>query len=365
MPRDGSNVYHIPAGTQGIPDQSIESNKYNVFIADIEQDLNLPRPIIAGGTGATNVDDALNTLGGEKASQVVTNFDSQLWYPGSFYAAATATSSPVAGHAFVGWVYSSDPPAVPPANNNLVVEARDQNDTVVPGSLWVREKKVGVWGPWTKPAAAQAPLDSPVLTGDPQVPTPASGDHDKSIANTEFVANSLIAMGTVLQTSIDTKAPINSPVLTGDPQAPDQTAGDNDQSIANTKFVNAAIAAAATVHATVAEFRANSAPTHVVDVGTVWGAAAPVLLVSGVAPDFSLGLDFQISGGGSVTVANPVNTKVGQKGVFMIVGPTATWGTAYKFANGIKPTTTGTWNVISYIVWDASTILCSTASALS
>jgi hypothetical protein len=254
---------------------------------------------------------------------------------------------------------------VPPANNNLVVEARDQNDTVVPGSLWVREKKGGVWGPWTKPAAAQAPLDSPVLTGDPQVPTPASGDHDKSIANTEFVANSLIAMGTVLQTSIDTKAPINSPVLTGDPQAPDQTAGDNDQSIANTKFVNAAIAAAATVHATVAEFRANSAPTHVVDVGTVWGAAAPVLLVSGVAPDFSLGLDFQISGGGSVTVANPVNTKVGQKGVFMIVGPTATWGTAYKFANGIKPTTTGTWNVISYIVWDASNILCSTASALS
>jgi hypothetical protein len=87
--------------------------------------------------------------------------------------------------------------------------------------------------------------------------------------------------------------------------------------------------------------------------------------VSGVAPDFSLGLDFQISGGGSVTVANPVNTKVGQKGVFMIVGPTATWGTAYKFANGIKPTTTGTWNVISYIVWDASNILCSTASALS
>lgn len=38
---------------------------------------------------------------------------------------------------------------------------------------------------------AKADLDSPVFTGDPTVPTPPSGDKDKSIANTEFVKNAV------------------------------------------------------------------------------------------------------------------------------------------------------------------------------
>lgn len=37
--------------------------------------------------------------------------------------------------------------------------------------------------------------DSPVLTGDPRAPTPAVGDNDKSIANTEFVQLALAAYG--------------------------------------------------------------------------------------------------------------------------------------------------------------------------
>jgi hypothetical protein len=149
MPRDGSDVYHIPPGTEGIPDTTIESNKYNAFAHDVEQDLNAPRPIIAGGTGSTSSDGALAELGAEKASQLVTNYDSQVWRPGSFYSAASATSCPVTGHAFVGWVVSSDPPVEPPTNMNVVVYARDQNDVVIPGRLYVREKKIGVWGPWS------------------------------------------------------------------------------------------------------------------------------------------------------------------------------------------------------------------------
>ncbi len=58
MPRDGSQIYHRPPGTDGIPDTTIESTKYNINVADVEQDLNLPRPIIAGGTGANNSRDA-------------------------------------------------------------------------------------------------------------------------------------------------------------------------------------------------------------------------------------------------------------------------------------------------------------------
>jgi hypothetical protein len=58
--------------------------------------LNAPRPIVAGGTGATNAVSALNNLGGEARLQQVTNYDSQIWTPGSFYSAAGATSAPVA-----------------------------------------------------------------------------------------------------------------------------------------------------------------------------------------------------------------------------------------------------------------------------
>ena len=148
MPRDGSEVYYIPPGTEGIPDTTIESTKYNTFIHDVEADLNYPRPISAGGTGGTTIEEAIAELGAEKAAQVVVNFDSHLWVPGSFYAATTATGAPVSGHAFVGWVVSSDPLADPPTNMNLVLHARDQSDTFVPGKLYVREKKAGIWGPW-------------------------------------------------------------------------------------------------------------------------------------------------------------------------------------------------------------------------
>lgn len=51
---------------------------------------------------------------------------------------------------------------------------------------------------WMKRAAvevnAKAPINSPVLTGDPQAPTPANSDNDTSIATTAWVRN---AIGTI------------------------------------------------------------------------------------------------------------------------------------------------------------------------
>jgi hypothetical protein len=149
MPRDGSDIYHMPPGTLGIPDTTIESNKYNAFALDIQQEANTPRPVVAGGTGASNPNDALFSITGEKSSQVVTNYDSHVWLPGSFYSDLSATNAPVAAHAFVGWVVSSDAPANPPSNLNVVVHARDQTGTTVPGRVYIREKKAGVWGPWS------------------------------------------------------------------------------------------------------------------------------------------------------------------------------------------------------------------------
>src|SRR5262245_42830085 len=137
MPRDGSNIYHRPPGTDAVTDTSIESTKYNNYVADVENDLNLPRPIVAGGTGASDAGTALINLSGEKANQVVTNFDSMVWVSGSFSAAAGATGAPNA-HAFSGIVYVTDV-------NNIVVEARDATD----GVMYIRRKQAGVWTSWS------------------------------------------------------------------------------------------------------------------------------------------------------------------------------------------------------------------------
>jgi len=77
-----------------------------------------------------------------------------------------------------------------------------------------------------------APINNPVLTGDPQAPTPTAGDNDTSIATTAFVQNAIGGL-----------APLASPTFTGDPKAPTPSPGDNDTSIATTAFVTAAISA--------------------------------------------------------------------------------------------------------------------------
>ena len=64
MPRDGGGVMAWPAGTTAVTATTIESGKYNTFLADLLADLNAARPITAGGTGATSAAAALAALGG-------------------------------------------------------------------------------------------------------------------------------------------------------------------------------------------------------------------------------------------------------------------------------------------------------------
>ena len=62
MPRSGSGIYTQPFPNV-IEDTTIESAVYNGFTRDVESDLNLPRPVVAGGTGATSPAGALDNLG--------------------------------------------------------------------------------------------------------------------------------------------------------------------------------------------------------------------------------------------------------------------------------------------------------------
>jgi hypothetical protein len=141
MPRNGSGVYARPVGTDAVTDTTIESEKYNVNVADVEHDLNLPRPIVAGGTGGTSAPEALFNLKGETCDQLVTNYDSHIFLPGSFRSATTATGAPVAGHAFAGIAYLNEALVNPPTNGNLVIEVRDQTDTT---PAWALNTNYGV-----------------------------------------------------------------------------------------------------------------------------------------------------------------------------------------------------------------------------
>jgi hypothetical protein len=140
MPRDGSNIYHTPSGTDAVSNTTISSTAYNTNVHDVETDLNTPRPIVAGGTGASSATAALTNLGSEQAKQVITNFASATFAAGSFYAATTATGGPVASHAFAGICYAADA-------SNMVLEARDLTDTTYP--VYYRVMSGGVWGAWS------------------------------------------------------------------------------------------------------------------------------------------------------------------------------------------------------------------------
>ena len=97
-----------------------------------------------------------------------------------------------------------------------------------------------------------APIYSPVFTGNPRAPTPATNDNDTSIATTAFVkAQGYITSAPVTSVAgrtgaitlavadVSGAAPIASPTFTGDPKAPTPATSDNDTSIATTAFVKA------------------------------------------------------------------------------------------------------------------------------
>lgn len=72
MARNGSGVYSAPAGTDGVANTTIESAKYNAFVADLVADANTARPIVAGGTGATTAVAAFANLSIAPTRQVLT-----------------------------------------------------------------------------------------------------------------------------------------------------------------------------------------------------------------------------------------------------------------------------------------------------
>jgi len=149
MPRNGSGVYSHPF-PDVVEGTTIESAVFNGNTSDVEQDLNTPRPIIAGGTGANNARDAMIALSGEIAKQgPVTNYDTFPFVNGSFFSDNGATSAPT-GSTFTGIYYEHPNPAF------ATVEAREY----VTGVQYVRQKISGVWGAWKQQPGSSVDLDA-------------------------------------------------------------------------------------------------------------------------------------------------------------------------------------------------------------
>jgi hypothetical protein len=70
MPRT-NGVYSPPAGTKGVPNTTVRSAPYNSLIDDLTQDANAPRPITAGGTGASNATQARESLGAIGSADII------------------------------------------------------------------------------------------------------------------------------------------------------------------------------------------------------------------------------------------------------------------------------------------------------
>jgi len=170
MPRDGSGIYTTPAGTTAVPDTTIESSKYNGNVADVAADLNAPRPIVAGGTGATSANAARVALGAEVASQVVTNYDTHPWEAGSFKSAPGATAAPSAVGVFSGICHIYD-------SGSIALEAYEHG---VPAIKYTRTK-YGTWQSWVR---VGTDADYVNTTGDTM-----SGDLAITKANPQFSFN--------------------------------------------------------------------------------------------------------------------------------------------------------------------------------
>jgi len=160
MPRNpGTGIYTKPY-PDVISDTTIESTVHNGEIADIETDLNTPRPIVAGGTGANSAVQARDNLDAEVAMQRVTNFDSHPWEPGSFVALNGVTGSPNPASVFMGTFIGNAP------IGQGIVLAYDISNVSTPHPLYVRQLISGVWQSWHFVGSDQVDVAGDTMTGN-------------------------------------------------------------------------------------------------------------------------------------------------------------------------------------------------------
>lgn len=73
MSRNGAGIYSLPAGSTVTNGDLTDATDINTPINDIAADLNIVRPVVAGGTGASTAATALAALGGQPLDGALTS----------------------------------------------------------------------------------------------------------------------------------------------------------------------------------------------------------------------------------------------------------------------------------------------------
>jgi len=168
MSRNMAGVYTLPAGSTIANGDLSDATDLNGPLADIEADLNVVRPIVAGGTGASTAAGAVTALG--------------------FTATAADISAAAAGlsglTATAAELNILDGATVTTAELNILDGA----------TLTVTELNYvdGVTSAIQTQLNAKAALASPTFTGTPAAPTAAVGTNTTQVATTAFVRAELL-----------------------------------------------------------------------------------------------------------------------------------------------------------------------------
>jgi hypothetical protein len=178
MPRDGASIYRHPF-PDVVEGTTVESAVFNGNTADVEQDLNSPRPIVAGGTGASDAMGARANLSAEVRGVQVTNYDTHVFEAGSFWSDATATGRPDSIVSGIATILNA---------NHITLDAWAYGGGIT-GAHWVRQKVAGAWQPWRLAAGTAIDNDlryvnvtGDAMTGNLSINAGAT-DHSRFIVN--------------------------------------------------------------------------------------------------------------------------------------------------------------------------------------
>jgi hypothetical protein len=167
MPRDVNDVYSKPSGTTAVANETITSTQFNSTTDDIVQDLNAPRPLSAGGTGATSASTARTAL--DVAQQQSSTSDTTAGrglIVGGFGIGGTGVVSTDLNAAVYTGVYNvaadtaNTPDTVGPGGSTCIVTRYDSTNlqqifvrrgstTAIVG-LHIRQLRNGGWGAWSE-----------------------------------------------------------------------------------------------------------------------------------------------------------------------------------------------------------------------
>ena len=111
MARNGSGVYSLPAGSTVTNGDTSDATDVNTPLQDIETDLNTPRPVVAGGTGASSASAARTNLAAPGLADNNTFTGDNTFQGSDTFADLTATTADINGGTIDGTVIGGTTPA--------------------------------------------------------------------------------------------------------------------------------------------------------------------------------------------------------------------------------------------------------------